>query len=497
LLEEKHPSNSNHGGTMAKITKTAVDALQAKRRADGSLTDNYLWDSETKGFGCKCTPAGKKVYVFQFRTGGRGAKTQRLTLGVHGSITCDQARDLAKRHMGAKASGRDPAQEQREARKQKETAMTFAECCERYLTSNGENNRSWGETRRLLEYDAVRVWGTRPAASIGSPDAAKLIEEVKARAPVTARALFRQLRPLFAWAKPLGFIAANPMDDIKCPPPPKARDRVLNDDEIRAFWRGTEKLGWPFGQCFQLLLLTAQREDEVAGIESSELDRAMLFWRLPGGDSNRTKNGLGHLVDVSPQAYRILSRLPRPACEGGRSFLFTTTGSTPISGFSKAKARLDEFMCAELNGDLWSQFMESGGKFDTSKKLTDEARRRRDEAAQKLGFADAAALQASILPRWRLHDLRRTAATGMAGLGVPPHIVERVLNHLSGAQGGLTGVYQHHEYRTERKDALLRWGSHVERLLSGEPLPEKSLSITSQGVTILQNVWGKRWMELI
>jgi integrase len=482
---------------MAKLTKTAVDALQPKQRADGALADAYLWDGETKGFGCKCTPAGKKVYVFQFRAGGREAKTQRLTLGVHGSITCDQARELAKRHVGAKASGRDPAQEQRDERRKKASAITFAECCELYLASNGGEKRSWDETRRLLEYDAVRAWGSRPASSIAEEDVMRLIEAVKARAPVTARALFLRLRPLFKWAKPLGYVAANPMADLKAPPPPKARDRVLDDAETRAFWKGTERLGWPFGPCFQLLLLTGQREDEAAGIEQAELDRALSFWRLPGGNSGRTKNGLEHLVDLSPQAAGILSRLPRPACEGGRSYLFTTTGDKPISGFSNAKTRLDGFMCAELNEKLWSRFLEAGGRYDISRPLTDEIRERRDRAAQSLGFSDAETLQASILRPWRLHDLRRTAATGMAGLGVPPHVVERVLNHISGSQGGLMGVYQHHEYRSERKDALLRWGAYLDRLTSGRPPVDKEASVAAKGVTILQNVWGEHWTRWI
>jgi integrase len=484
-------------GAMAKITKTAVDALQPKRRPDGSLTDNYLWDSETKGFGCKCTPANKKVYVFQFRTGGRESKTQRLTLGVHGSITCDQARALAKQHMGAKASGRDPAQEQREARRKKEKAMTFAECCELYLTQNGDGKRSWQEVRRLLKHDAIPAWGSKPAASITSADVAALIETVKARAPVAARALFSQLRPLFRWAKPLGYVTANPMTELKPPPAPKARDRVLSDKEIRVFWKGAEKLGWPFGYCFQLLLLTGQRETEVAGMELNELDHDMQIWLLPGGDSARTKNGLGHLVDISPQARAILQRLPRQNCEGGRSFLLTTTGSKPISGFSNAKTRLDWAMCGQLNEKLWKRFQESGGKYDASQTLTDKVRERRDRAAQALGFANAEALQSSILPPWRLHDLRRTAATGMAGLQVPPHIVERVINHRSGVKSGLVAVYQHHEYRPERKDALLRWGDHVERLVSGKPPAEKEAAVTAQGVVILQNVWGKRWMERI
>jgi integrase len=428
-----------------KITKSAIDALKP------AAADAYLWDTELKGFGVKVTPAGRKVYLVQFRLGGRKGKTQRVTLGVHGDITPDQARKLAQKHLGQIADGKDPAQERRETKRKLETALTFKEVCGLYLEKNGKDNRSWAETKRLLEYDAIKRWGSRLMASITAEDVMVLIEDVEGRAPVTAKALFSALRPLFGWAKPRKYILINPMEDLKSPAPPKSRDRVLSDDEIVAFWKATEKLGWPFGPIFRLMLLTAQRENEVGGMEWTEIDRAISRWLIPKA---RTKNGKEHVVDISQQACSIISKLPRKPCEFGKTFVFTTTGKTSVSGWSKAKRKLDALMFEILGVEQWKRFQEAGGD---------------DKAACKLGFPDADAFKNSLLPPWRLHDLRRTAATRMAGQKVPPHIVERILNHISGEQGGLVGVYQHHEYRGERREAIEALGAHIERLINGHP----------------------------
>jgi integrase len=138
----------------------------------------------------------------------------------------------------------------------------------------------------------------------------------------------------------------------------------------------------------------------------SELDIPGGTWSIP---SARTKNGKEHIVHLSPQATAELSALEKQNSE----FVFTGTGKTPISGFSKAKRELDNALPIEA---------------------------------------------------WRVHDLRRTAASGMARLGSEPHVIERVLNHVSGATGGLVGVYQRYEYLEERKAALEKWGEYIAQL---------------------------------
>ena len=410
---------------MPKITKKSVDSHQPKHRNDGTLADAYLWDSELKGFGCKVTPAGRKVYLFQYRLGGRAAKTQRVTIGPHGDrLTADQARKKAAALIARIRNGEDPAHQLREKR-QKLLTGTFNSICERYLAMSGGAKTSWKETRRILQRDAAPVLGTKGMDAITKGDIATLIDDVSQRSPSAARALFAALRPMFRWAFERGIIENNPIFALKAPPAPRKRKRFLSAHEIQAFWLAAEKLGWPFGPLLRLLLLTGQRRDEVAGMRWEEIDFTEAVWLIPGrrilasGKERRTKNFEDHNVDLSPQAIAILKSCPREVSEDG--YVFTTNGKTPVSGFSKAKRKLDAIM-----QDL---------------------------------------LKAEVLP-WRIHDLRRTAATHMGEqLDVDPGVIERILNHLSGEQGGLQGIYQRQQYRAKRKAALSAWGDYIEGLI--------------------------------
>jgi integrase len=207
---------------------------------------------------------------------------------------------------------------------------------------------------------------------------------------------------------------------------------VLSDDEIVAFWNGCDSLGWPFGSLFRLLLLTAQRRDEVGCMTWLEVDLDSGLWALP---RERAKNDRAHEVQLSRFALDILAAAPRIT---GSQFIFTTTGQRPASGFSKAKQRLDIQM-AHL-------------------------------CAEELGKADSVEDKiAKGLPAWTLHDLRRTAATCMARLNIAPHVVDRILNHVSGTIRGVAAVYNRHAYLEERKAALEAWGRYVENLVRPAP----------------------------
>jgi integrase len=397
-----------------KIIKTAVDALEPKRRADGSLADAFLWDEQLKGFGVKATPGGKKVFIVQYCIGGRAGKDQRLTLGVHGSITADQARKMALAELGKIAAGQDPAAARR-SEKRKLAAETFKDIAEAYLANHAKGTRYWKEKRARLasaDLDAIRA---RPICTITRARLSDVIETVKARSHAAALHLFSDIRPIFAWALNRGSIEVNPMAGMRGPAPLDDRKRTLSHDEIRALWKATDALDYPWAPFYRLLLLTAQRRVEVAGMRWTEIDLEEGIWNLP---PERTKNGAAHTVDLGPQALAILNALPNSRA----GFVLTTTGTVPISGYSKIKARLDILMAAELGGEL---------------------------------------------KPWRNHDLRRTAASGMRGLRIPADVIERVLNHLSGEQGGLQGIYQRHELIGERREALFRWGEHVEKLTSG------------------------------
>ena len=228
-----------------------------------------------------------------------------------------------------------------------------------------------------------------------------------------ARAMYSVLSKMFNWLAEKRRISISPLASLKRPANSKARDRVLTDAEVVAFWRATDKMNSPFGAMLKLLLLTGCRLNEVARMERSELRENLTSWTIPG---RRTKNGRDHTVPLAPPARALLSELDGlPECK----FVFSTNLKTPVSGFSKLKRRLD----ARMEG----------------------------------------------VPPWRIHDLRRTCATGMAELGIAPHIVEAVLNHISGAKASVAGIYNRAQYATEKKASLERWASHVEGLVSGKP----------------------------
>jgi integrase len=161
----------------------------------------------------------------------------------------------------------------------------------------------------------------------------------------------------------------------------------------------------PYGGIVALLALTGQRREEVAQLTWEEIDLASRTWTLP---ASRTKNGKPHIVHLSKQVITVL-RTPRLG-----KFVFSLSGTKPFQSFSAAKRELDKL--SQVTG-------------------------------------------------WRLHDLRRTCVSGMARLGVAPHVADKVLNHQAGTISGVAAVYQRHEFLAERKDALERWGAHVAGLL--------------------------------
>jgi integrase len=227
---------------------------------------------------------------------------------------------------------------------------------------------------------------------------------------------------MLGWALDEGLIEKNPAACVKMPAQKVERERALGDEEIRPFWFACDRIGWPFGPVAQLLLLTGQRRDELACSTWSEFDFNSQTWTLP---SERTKNGRTHIVHLSGLAIEILEKLPHLASKKG--WIFTTGlggADTPVSGFGRGRERIAATM-AEMSGEVVAHFT--------------------------------------------LHDLRRSAATGMAALGVAPHVVDKILNHSSGKIGGVAKIYNRFEYIPERKAALDAWAQHVESLIRPAP----------------------------
>jgi integrase len=284
----------------------------------------------------------------------------------------------------------------------------------------GDNKRprTVAETARVLRHADLAPWRQRPAASITAEDVRALRDRITERgATVQATRTLRIVGALGSWAVSEGKLTAAPAKGIMPRTAETPRDRVLNDREVAAFWRATGALGYPFGDLFRMLLLTAQRLREVSEMTFDEVSLAEAKWTIPRA---RTKNGQPHVVHLSAPVLAILTALAeqRQGITMRRSspYVFTTIGTAPVSGYSRSKDRLDAEMTKEI------------GSF----------------------------------PSFALHDLRRTAASLMARLRIAPFVIEKCLNHSSGrAISGVAAVYNQHDYAEERAEALARLGRHV------------------------------------
>jgi integrase len=295
----------------------------------------------------KVTPKGSKVFVYQYRLGGRGAKTKRFTIGKYGPLTVERARKQAETLALQVASGVDPQQTKKVAQRQVRE-LAFKPYVERFRAEFLE--KKW-ETHKfahsLLTSHAVPVLGDTPLTAISRRDVKAMLAPLIDKT-ATASNLFIVLRRLLSWAVEQEDIERSPIDGMKPPPLPKARDRVLSDEELGLVWRAAETLDYPFGPLVHLLILTGSRRDEVAALEWSELSRDAAMWTLP---ASRSKNDKASENPLSSAAMPLMEELAKRSGVEDRwpreGLLFSTTGKTSVSGFSRAKRRLDKAI-AEL-----------------------------------------------------------------------------------------------------------------------------------------------------
>lgn len=418
-----------------KITKRNVDAAPVPISADA-----YYWDTDLKGFGLRVTPRGVRSFVVQYRMPGRPAR--RTTIGIYGSPwTPEKARKRADDILLTVKHGDDPVVVARK-RQRDAVDLEFSRYVETF--TDGYLKKAWGDTwadaKRQLEMHVVPHLKGRPLPEIEKHELAKVIARIADRTAL-ARNTHAVLRKLFSWAIDQGDVTINPMPSA--PPAVKARKRVLTPDEIVAAWQASYQLGSTMGAFVRFLFITLQRRSEVAELPWSELSHLNAMWRQDGA---RVKNEEDHLVPLSPAAVALLDEIALgPAPVAGavakawarKGFVFTTTGKTPISGFSKVKAKLDREMLPILQ------------------KLAD---RRADALGEEREIV--------FVPPWRFHDIRRTGTTQMQALGVPIEVTEKVINHKSGETAGIRGVYNLHAYTDEKRRALDAWASFLDRLVS-------------------------------
>jgi integrase len=411
-----------------RLTRQAIEPLVCPP----GKQDVLVFDDELKGFCLRVTSGGAKVYLFQYR---HGAAVRRLVLGRFGEIPPGLARKLAEQARGQVAAGRDPVAEKAarlsaeqatraEAKRATEAdAFTLENLVDRWAAL-GLKDRSASHRREApaaIKRGLPDLWG-QPAHAITTAAAQHRIDAIGEGTPTQAIRVRAYARAAFNWAMARELIEANPFDKVAIDTREVSRDRVLSDDELGRLWNATGRLAYPFGPLLRLLVLTLQRRSEVAGLRWGELGPGLTVWTIPAA---RAKNGKAHIVHLSAPARAILAPLPRRA---GSDLVFTTTGHTPVSGFSRAGTKLRELM-------------------DGTAAAGDQA------AGAEAGEGAA--------PAWRLHDFRRTGVTTLARLNVPPHVADRILNHVQGTIKGVAAVYQRHEFMAEREAAMDVWAAHV------------------------------------
>lgn len=399
-----------------KLKAATVETLQATDRRQ------EIPDDLCTGLYLVVQPTGKKSWQVRYRHGG---VHRRMKLAAFPTLSLADARIRAREVMAAASIGRDPAEEVRAAKapKPEDDHDKIKTLIDQFDRRHLKGLKTGEVVRRELDRFVVAAWGGRNIHSITKRDVIDLLDGIAdSGRVVTANRVRAYLNKFLNWAVERDILPISPATGVKPVAKEASRDRVLSDDEIRWFWQACEAESFPWGPLGKVLLLTGQRLNEAAQMTDGEI-RGDL-WHLSAG---RTKNGRAHDVPLSDAVRAVLGAAAR--VDGAQGFLFTTTGTTPVSGFFKARAHLAGAM-------------------------------ERIAAKERGAAVD--------IPRWTFHDLRRTVATGMARLGIPVRVTEAVLNHVSGTGGGIVGVYQRHDYADEKRQALIAWGRFVLALVQGQ-----------------------------
>jgi integrase len=430
-----------------KLTAAAVERFKptGKRR--------WIRDGGAQSLFLVIQASGHRSWVMRFRRpDGKPAKIVLGPVDLSGRelkgepeigmpLSLPAARQLAARIHRDRARGQDVVADHKARRHRQRAELvargegTFGSLVRRFVEEHARKTRQWRRSAQLLglrypldggepavnRHGLAERWADKPVRSIDGHDIYSILDEAHRRAvpgviphnpglsEARARGLYAALSSLFGWLLRHRWVDINPCTHVWRPPPAKPRDRTLSSDEICRLWRACDAIPSPYDAAVKVLLTTGGRLNEISALERSELSADGTVWNLPG---TRTKNRRPHVVPLPPLVREILATVPRVS----ERFVFSVRGG-PITGWSGAKRALD----AAMGGDV---------------------------------------------PPWVLHDLRRTAVTGMVELGVRVDVVERVVNHVSGTRGGVAGTYNRSELLPERREALERWSQHVVGLVS-------------------------------
>jgi integrase len=421
-----------------RFTKVSVARLACPQ----GRAEAFFWDGELPGFGIRAYSSGKRHWIVQYRNA--QGRTQRKTLGDLAAVTLDEARKQARHDLSRASLGADPQAERRAARK----AVRLVAVVEDYLADMKAKlrARSYAEVERHVKRHVAPLHH-HAASTICRADIVRLLSDLRdEKGPVAANRTRASLSALWTWALRSGRLEGeNPVAHVPKPARETPRARVLTDAELALIWHCTDS-GHDHDRIVRLLMLTGARRDEVGAMTWREVETDAgdgALWTLPAA---RSKNGLPHEVLLGLTAVSLL-----PARREANPAVFGETGGG-FAGWSRCKARLD----ARMQKRLRQNFAEHHGRPPNETEPT--------------------------LQPWVLHDLRRTVSTWMNENGVEPHVVEAVLNHVSGvARRGVAGTYNKALYRAQKAAALAAWEAHLRSLASLPSLASNVVPLRKAG----------------
>ena len=408
-----------------RLLKAIKPAPNGKRR--------LIWDAQIPGFGMRVTDrshaANIGAFVLVVRFPGKKDPAPRR-IGVYPTMPLAQAREIARHWRSLIAEGVDPKIKRETQRRDEERqrASTFRVAFSAFADEHLSTLRTGQAVRRGIEKHVYPTWAERPISEIKRAEVNEFVRSLRKEMQVGANRILATLKTFFRWAVDQDLIDTSPAAAVKRPTKEVRRDRVLNDQEIQAIWRACDQLD-VFGRAFKMMLATGQRRSEVGKMSWAEINRSEKVWTLP---RERTKADRAHQVPLSALALSIIEDCPRTT-----EYVFSKPRSgadkskaPPISGWSKAKNNLD-------------------------KRVLEEA------IALAADRGDAPPERISP---WHLHDLRRTAATYMAKLGVERVVIGKILNH---AESEVTAIYDRHRYDAEKRQALDLWAKRLKAIVMG------------------------------
>ena len=389
-----------------KLTDSKIKSIKKPEKRQ------YIWE-DGSGFGIRVEPTGTKSFVLWYRFNG---KSEGVTLGKYPKIGLAEARAKAAKIREKIARGIDPRIQIEAERQANRETYLIKDLVSEYLEKWAKpRKRSWREDERILNKEVIPFWGRRKAKDIHRRDVILLLDGIIERgAPIQANRTFAVARKMFNFAVSRSILDSTPTVGITSRAKENRRERVLSEDEIRAFWNGLEQAKMAEGTklALKLQLVTAQRKGEVIGAEWSDFDLNNRWWTVPG---EKTKNGLSHRIPLSRLASDLLKGAKNNSSDS-RWVFPGARGNNPITGPAVDHA-------VRNNKDI-------------------------------LG-----------INHFTPHDLRRTAASMMTGAGTPRLTVAKILNHV---ESGVTAIYDRHSYDNEKRQALEAWGRRLEEIINGK-----------------------------